>query len=420
MLFFALQGEHADGHDFIDEVFQKGACGAVIQNQRYRSLKQNQNRLIPVEDPLAALQHVATYCRQQLAIPVIAVTGTNGKTTTKEMIAAVLGTRFKVVKTPGNYNNHIGLALGLCGWDQKGEIGVAEMGTNHFGEIRRLCEIAQPTHGVITNIGKGHLEFFGTIEGVGRAKAELLEYLKNEGKVFINGDDSHLYALRELAHKTVTYGFSDRCDIRAIKLETDGAESIQMKIEEHVVHIPVPGEFNLYNALAAVSVGIHFGLSWKEIQDGLDHFQTVNKRMEVIRLSEIIILDDTYNANPSSVHEALQVLRTFQKEGRKIAVLGDMLELGRTSKGEHRTVGQWIADGAVDLFFAYGKEMQEAVASAKSKGFKEASHCNSKEDLIWALRAILRAKDVILIKGSRAMRMEEVVEGLKTHFMAGQ
>ncbi len=420
MLFFALQGERVNGHDFIDEVFQKGACGAVVEKQRYASIKQNQNDLlIPVEDPLAALQSVAACYRQRLAIPVIAVTGTNGKTTTKEMIAAVLGKRFKVMKSPGNYNNHIGLALSLCGWDRKGEIGVVEMGTNHFGEIFRLCQIAQPTHGVITNVGKGHLEFFKSVEGVSRAKAELLEYLRDSGEVFINGDDPYLYALKNFVKKTVTYGFSDHCDIRAQMLGKNGLGLPRMKIEEHIVNLPVPGEFNLYNGLAAVSVGKAFGISWEEISEGLDHFQPVNKRMDILQFSDIVILNDTYNANPTSMQEALKALQMIQKEGRKIAVLGDMLELGEMSQEEHRLLGEEIVDCGLDFFFGYGTEMKEAIEYAKSLGYQEAHHYDSKEKIIGALQSLLKNNDAVLVKGSRSMRMEEVVEGLKSHFRTG-
>ena len=421
MLFFALQGERVDGHHFIDEAFQRGACGAVVRKSKFSSSgSYGRGVLISVEDPLEALQNVATHFRKQLSIPVIAVTGTNGKTTTKEMIAAVLETRFRVMKSPGNYNNQIGLALSICDWDRNGEIGVVEMGTNHFGEIHRLCQIAQPTHGVITNIGKGHLEFFGHIEGVSRAKAELLEYLGEKGEAFINGDDIYLYPLKNIVKKTVTYGFSDRCDIRGQMLsEANGSGFSRMRIGKNTLKISVPGQFNLYNGLAAVSVGRQFGISWKEIKKILEGYRPLEKRMEVLRFSEIVILNDTYNANPTSLQEALKVLKTFQKGGRKIVVLGDMLELGKKSKEEHRMIGEWIVDYHVDMFFSYGPEMKSAAEHAKALGFKKVNHYDLKEDLINELLSILQEKDVVLVKGSRGMQMEEVVERLRNILQTG-
>ncbi len=414
MLFFALQGEHVDGHHFIDDAFQREACGAVVRKNRFSSSgSYGKGFLISVNDPLEALQNVAAHFRKQLDIPVIAVTGTNGKTTTKEMIADVLGTRFRVMKSPGNYNNQIGLALSICGWDQKGEIGVVEMGTNHFGEIRRLCQMAQPTHGVITNIGKGHLEFFGHIDGVTQAKAELLEYLKGKGEAFINGDDIHLYALKHLVKKTVTYGFSEHCDVRGQILKVNKSGFSKMKIGKNTINISVPGQFNLYNGLAAVSVGRRFGISWQTIREALEHYRPLEKRMEVLRFSEIVILNDTYNANPTSVQEALNVLQTFQEGRRKIAVLGDMLELGKKSKEEHQMIGEWIVNCKLDIFFSYGPEMKAAAEQAKKSGIKEVNHYDLKEDLINELLSILQEKDVVLVKGSRGMHMEEVVERLK-------
>ena len=414
MLFFALHGEHYDGHRFIEDVFSRKACGAVVSHDWYKEHEQNRaETLLPVDDPLTALQDVATHIRKSFEIPVIAITGTNGKTSTKEMIASVLETKYRIMKSQGNLNNHIGLPLSIGNWNRQGEIAIVEMGTNHFGEIRRLCEIAQPTHGVITNIGKGHLEFFGDLEGVARAKGELLEYLRSSGVAFLNGDDPYLLSRIGLVKKTTTYGFSDGCDIRGEELGIDSNGFPEMKLGGRIVKISIPGRCNLYNGLAAAAVGRSFGVSWEDICDALGRFRTMDKRMEVINLSGVTIINDAYNANPSSVKQSLETLRQMNNTGRKILVLGDMLELGEGSEAEHRDIGEEVVCMGIDALFCYGPMMKLAIESAHKSGLSKAKHFDTKIALSDELNRYVRQGDVVLVKGSRGMRMEEVVDELK-------
>ncbi len=414
MVFFALSGDRYDGHSFLGEVFEKGAAGAVVDEKKV-SLNEygNGKILLKVADPLRALQDVASYYRRKFNVPIISVTGTNGKTTTKEMIAAVLSTRYRVVKSPGNLNNHIGVALSVCSWSRDDEYAVVEMGANHFGEIYRLCEIARPTHGLITNIGKGHLEFFGSEEGVARAKSELLQFLGNNGKAFLNGDDQYLFHLRDLVRDTVTYGFSNRCDIRAYDLGADESGFPSMKVGEKKIKIFIPGRYNLINGLAAAAVGRSFGISWEAIQKSLESYRPMKKRMEVIELSGTTIINDTYNANPVSVQHALSALSDMKKIRRKIVVLGDMLELGKSSETEHKKIGELIAELGIDIFFSYGAEMEAASKRAKELGVDVVEHFDSKTELGARLQQIIKEDDGILVKGSRGMKMEEVVEMLQ-------
>lgn len=413
MVFFALRGEKFDGHCFVDEVFQKGACGVVVDREweSLQSLGKNQV-IFRVADPLKSLQEIASFYRQKFRIPVIAVTGTNGKTTTKEMISEVLRTRYRVMKSPGNFNNHIGVALSVCEWQKSGEIAILEMGTNHFGEIRSLCEIARPTHGVITNIGKGHLEFFHNIEGVVRAKAELLDYLKEEGTAFLNADDSYLRSLRNRVCKTVTYGFSGECDIQGDEAEIDKTGFPRMKLDGEMVRLSVQGYCNLYNALAAAAVGWIFVVPWNKIRDALRNYGPMTMRMELFKLSGMVVLNDAYNANPSSVHQALMTLQVMNGLRRRIAVLGDMLELGESSLEEHRRIGELVVELGIDAFFGYGPDMRIATDRARDLGLKMTFHFESKADLLEAMHSWLEEGDGILVKGSRGMKMEEVVEGI--------
>jgi len=418
MLFIALRGDNYDGHNYLEEVFKKGACGAVVDRKWSKSRAGIDKWCIfPVADTHRVLQEVAAFYRNRFSVPVLSVTGSNGKTSTKEMISAVLGTKYRVMKTPGNYNNHIGVPLSVFSWDEKGEIAVVEMGTNHFGEIRRLCEIAQPTHGLITNVGKGHLEFFKTVKGVSKAKAELLDYLKDaDGVAFLNGDDPLLFPLRKRVKKTVTYGFSEKCDFRARNLGANIEGLFSMVVDDTVIRVPIPGQYNLYNALAAISIGRTFHISWQEIKGALESYRSMEKRMEMVNLPDLFILNDTYNANPTSVYCALVTLRDIQKGTRKVAVLGDMLELGTESSYEHEKVGQVVCNLGLDLFFSYGPEMKKAADSAKGLGFENVYHFESQKDLVEKLFHIIRQGDVILVKGSRAMKMENIVEELKSKF----
>jgi UDP-N-acetylmuramoyl-tripeptide--D-alanyl-D-alanine ligase len=411
-VFFALSGSRSDGHAFVHEAFERGAAAAVVEVTWNPGNPQLDGKpLFRVPDPLGALQRLAARYREGVSFPVLAVTGTNGKTTTKDMIAAVLGSRFRCAKTEGNLNNHIGVPMSVCAWDQSLEIAVLEMGANHSGEIRELCRIAKPTHGVITNIGKGHLEFFGDEDGVLRAKSELLEALPPGGIAFLNGDDERLARVRSLAANTVLFGFSGECHVRGESVKEDPA-GCSMTVEGRRIRIPLPGKYNLSNALAAVAVGRAFGVSWDDLESSLGRAGAAAQRSERLVAGGVRILNDTYNANPSSVEQAVLAWRTAPQLKHRAVVLGDMLELGDHGPEEHRRIGKAVADARPNAFFAIGEGMRLAAEAARAEGMRNVHHFTSKNELVQALVAWAREGDGVLVKGSRGMRMEEIVDGL--------
>ncbi len=413
-LFFALRGDQFDGHGYLEKAMMRGAAGCVVSRDWLAVQPNSVNGLfLPVSDPLAALQELAKAYRQQFKFPVIAITGSNGKTTTKDMMAAVLSKRYRILKTKGNLNNHIGLPLSICGWGFGPELAILEMGTNHFGEIKRLCEIAQPTHGLITNIGKGHIGFFHDLAGVARAKGELIEALREDGIAFLNGDDPFLTPFLSKAIKTITFGFDEKNSIQGEFLRLDVKANPSMSINGKTVKLSIPGRMNLYNALAAVAAGLSFNVPWEDIREALESFRASDKRMAVEEWGGVTILNDAYNANPTSVKQAFETLISIQTKGRRIAVLGDMLELGELSQEEHRQVGQWAEETGLDALYTYGSDMHYAAESAKEQGLEQVCHFKAKMELIEALKEDIRAGDSLLVKGSRGMQMEEVIEGLR-------
>ena len=413
-LYFALNGDRFDGHDFVEEVLGKGASGAVVSGRSdLRATSQEAQRILVVREPLKALQDLALAYRKRFDFPIIAVTGSNGKTTTKEMIADVLQTTYRTERSTGNLNNHIGLPLSICSWGEHVECAVLEMGANHFGEIRRLCEIARPTIGLITNIGKAHLEFFRNQEGVAAAKGELLEGLGESGHAFLNGDDPYLLAMREKVKRSTLFGFGTHNDVRAEIAGTDEAGFPRMRFQSKMIRIPVQGRYNLYNGLAAAAVGLHLGVDGGKIIHALETFRSIASRMQVEVVSGWTVVNDAYNANPTSVKASLEAFRRMPDLRQRFVVLGDMLELGTDADREHESLGRDIAGMRFDGFYAYGPLMARAVRSAGEAGMTVAEHFDTKEDLVHALQKKLKKGDGILVKGSRSMRMEEVVDGLR-------
>lgn len=412
MVFFALQGNHFDGHNFVEEAFQKGACAAVIQEKIISDLS-NERLLFPVENTLMSLQKVAQSYRNKFNIPVIGITGSNGKTTTKEMIGAVLETKFRLAKTTGNLNNLIGVPLTIFSWKPEIDLAVIEMGTNHFGEINQLCEIAHPTQGIITNIGKSHLEFFKNLNGVTKAKGELLQYLGKKGLAFINGDDPYLLSIKNQVGHSILYGFSEECDVRGEDANLDAFGFPEMKIQGKKVKLSTMGKHNLYNGLAAFAVGEYFGVPYSDIIKTLETWQPYEKRMCMLQVLDILILDDTYNANPTSVEQAVLTLCSINTVERRIAVIGDMLELGSSSRKEHENIGLILGKLGVDVFYGFGKKIQISVQVAQKMGLRKAIYFSDKQELIKDLISEIQKGDGILVKGSRGMRMEEIIAGIK-------
>lgn len=413
-LFIALQGDQFDAHGFLDQAFQKGASGAIVRKmpESFPYI----DRCLCVDDTLKALQTLAGKYRERFSIPVIAITGSNGKTTTKEMTAAVLGTTMNVAKSPGNLNNHIGVPLSILDWKSETEAAVVEMGANHIGEIWTLSEIARPTHGTITNIGKGHLGLFGSIEGVARAKSELIDFIQqNAGTAILNGDDPHLKPLQKLVSSRITFGMSKSCDVRAIEILPQELGRYGFEIEDQSIVLQVPGRHMIWAALAAYAVGKSLDIPATAIAEALNGFKPFKQRMEIERIGDVILINDAYNANPSSVLAALQTLKDLPNLKRRIAVLGDMLELGEYSVQEHEAIGQTAPKMGIDMLLGFGPSACHAVEAFKTQG-AEAVHFEDQDDLTEHLLSILQTGDGVLVKGSRGMRMEQVVEAIKNGF----
>ena len=426
-LFFALRGERLDGHNFLSNAVKLGAKAVVVEN-KWAEMNPSFLKALPVaklvvDDSVRALGELARNHRRMFKIPVLAVGGSNGKTTTKEMIRALLETKFEVLATEGNLNNHIGVPLTLFRLEQHHKIAVVEIGTNHPGEIGYLCSILEPTHGLITNIGREHLEFFHSVEGVAKAELELFEWLKanrgENGFIFLNKDDPSLSRRSRMLHHTVSFGFSRKeVDVRGADLQVNenGAPRFTIEAEKKsplAVSLPVPGIHNALNALAAAAVGLSFNISASKIQHTLAMFTAASKRMETVHVNGITLLNDTYNSNPDSVRAALETLGAMKTSGKKIAVLADMLELGEISEREHRLVADLVKSSGVEYLLTYGP-LSKATHDASTVQFKV--HYDQKNILAEYLAELLTTGDTVLIKGSRGMKMDDVVTFLKERF----
>ncbi len=418
-IFFALCGEKFDGHKFIGDVIGKKAAAVVVESQWYQQnadiVERSTCSAVVVPDSTKALGTLAKIYRSKFSIPVLAVGGSNGKTTTKEMISAVLQEKFRVLKTEGNLNNHIGVPQTLFKLTPRHEIAVLELGTNHFGELKYLCDIAAPTHALITNIGKEHLEFFGDENGVAQEETELFRTVTADGFAFINCDDRFLVKAGEKNHRALRYGMSPSADIRAIKIRaSESGEPIftvsrKSRKDRMQIRLSVAGLHQTTNALAAVAVGTEFRVQKKKICRALETFTATHKRMETITRNGITILNDTYNANPDSVIAALKTFKAMKVGGKKVVVLADMLELGGKAEHEHAKIGLEVSNLDFEYLFTFGP-LTRFTHEASKLAFAE--HFDSKEALIDSLKSQLAPGDAALVKGSRGMKMEEVVAQL--------
>jgi UDP-N-acetylmuramoyl-tripeptide--D-alanyl-D-alanine ligase len=416
-LFVALAGDRFDGHQFVTHAFKKGAVAALVQ-EKYSTF--DNVPVVQVSDTLRAFQQLATVHRERFAIPVVAVSGSNGKTTTKEMIGRVLSQRFRTLVTAGNYNNHIGVPLTLFRLRRRHEAAVIEMGISGLGEMSRLCEIAAPTHGVLTNIGPTHLATLGTMETVARAKGELLKSLAPGGTAILNADDPFFRRLSSWATCPVlSFGFCRGAAVRALRIKSHGPSSstasVQLAGRQHPfsIHLNVAGRHNVANALAAVAVGTVLGVGVKKIQAGLEQYRPASMRSEVRHRRGVIILNDCYNANPASVRAALDWLAELKGSGRSFAVLGEMRELGQREIEIHREMGRVVASRA-DYLFTTGTLGAQLAAGALEEGMSPDHIVVAKmhTELAVRLRAVLQKGDVVLLKGSRAAKMEQVLKKL--------
>ncbi len=405
-LFVALKGERFDGHDFLREALEK-AAGAVVHLPGVAPVPGK--TIIRVPNTLGALQDIARFLRHRRDIPVVAVTGSNGKTTTKELIAAVLGSEYQVLKNMGNLNNQIGLPLSIAQMSEEDQVIVLEMGASTPGDIRELCGIAAPEYGVITNIGRAHLEGFGDIETVRRTKLEILETAR---VAVVNGDDLFLMdGIRRSGFRgsVIRFGIESPADVRATDIVL-GERGADFRIEfgdrpSVSVQTRTAGLFNIYNVLAAASLGYLFDIDSANLQRAISSFTGVPMRMEFREIGGVMIISDAYNANPASVEAALRELVRIRK-GRSIAVLGDMLELGSYEEEAHRQVGRFVSALGIDIFIAVGPRM--ALASSECHG--ETYRTNTPEEAGRLLRSLWQPGDTVLIKGSRGIHMERTLE----------
>jgi len=403
-LFFALKGGNFDGNSYAEAALANGAAYAVIDEAEYKI----SDRFLLVDDVLSALQELACYHRIQLGVPIIAITGTNGKTTTKELVTAVLSKKYKVGYTIGNFNNHIGVPLTLLSMNSSTQMGVVEMGANHPGEIAALCKIALPDFGLITNVGKAHLEGFGTFEGVKKTKAELFRFIEQRGgKVFLNTVNSHL---KEMAGAVETVGYKTTKEGEGIEgelIQSSPFMIFQVKFPKGWLYIKTSlvGGYNLENALAAVCIGNFFGVSPHEISEAIEAYRPSNNRSQFIKTARNQILMDAYNANPTSMDAALENFKTFETPHKGV-ILGDMLELGEASHEEHQKIADKLANMNLPIVMLTGKEFSRCQVPSNFLIFEDIAL------LIHHVESLNPHGFLFLIKGSRGMKLENVVEKL--------
>ena len=416
-LFIPIKGARVDGHDFIPQVFEKGALVVLSDH----ALPEETGSYILVSSTTEAMKKIAAFYRTQLSCKVVGITGSVGKTSTKEMIASVLEQRYKVLKTEGNFNNEIGLPLTIFKIRAKHEVAVLEMGISDFGEMHRLAAMARPDIGVITNIGLCHLENLGTRDGILQAKTEMFDHLQIDGTVILNGDDDKLSSKKEVNGKPVIFygvgadsAFDIKKDIYATDIENHGLEGMRAKIHtpqgDFDAQIPIPGEHNVYNALAGTAVGLQLGLSIREIAQGIASVQTIAGRTNLLHVKGMTVSDDCYNANPVSMKASIDVLA--HTSGRRIAVLGDMGELGAEEKELHRSIGKVVAASGIDALFCAGTLAEEYAREAKANPECEVHYKKTREEMTEELLAYVKEGDTVLVKASHFMEFPKVVEAL--------
>lgn len=398
-IFFALKGANFNGNEFAEQALQAGCSLVVIDEAKFKK----DDRYFLVEDVLTALQQLANYHRKQLKIPVIAITGTNGKTTSKELLNAVLSEKYKVLATKGNLNNHIGVPLTLLNISKDHEIAIIEMGANHQGEIAMLCTIAEPDYGMITNIGKAHLEGFGGPEGVIKAKNELYQFIKQKnGKLFVNADNELLKKLSEGIDR-VTFGTSDNDDFTGSFVESN--PFVKLKYNNTTISTQLVGKYNFENILAAACIGHYFKVSEQQIKTGLEKYVPSNNRSQVMQTKNNLLLLDAYNANPSSMNAAIENFAQMDQLN-KMVILGDMLELGEDSEKEHTAIVNLLKQKNITNALLVGNYFIEAGKAIHAKTF-----ANS-DQVLDHLKQHPVKNTTILIKGSRGIKLEKVVDAL--------
>src|SRR6266481_4082707 len=411
-LFVALRGENFDAHNFVESVAKAGAAGAIVDSNWMGKIPENFT-LIRTEDTLQAYQNLAANYRKSLLLKVVAITGSNGKTSTKDFTAAVLGRRFRVTKTQGNFNNHVGLPRTILEATSQDEVAVWEIGMNHPGEVAVLAKIAAADVGIITNIGVAHIEFMGSREKIAEEKGALAEAVGTQGTVILNADDPFTRSIATRAHAKLILAGITAGNIRAGEISQSGTGTDFTILEgahRCRAQLAVPGLHMVQNALLAVAAGRAFGLSLEDCGAGLIAAPLTKARLQIKDLGGVQFLDDSYNANPDSMKAALRTLVELDADGKRIAVLGEMHELGDESERGHREVGEIAAALKIDQLIAIGAAATAIADGARHAGLQKTAVVNSTSEAAELLNEIAGPGDLILIKGSRASRTEEVIE----------
>ncbi|MDO4475515.1 MAG: UDP-N-acetylmuramoyl-tripeptide--D-alanyl-D-alanine ligase [Lachnospiraceae bacterium] len=421
-VFAAIPGERTDGHLYIPQVCEKGAAGVIAE----REVPGVRGCWIRVNNTIRALGDIAQFYRQNLGIPAVGVTGSVGKTSTKETLAAVLNQKYRTLKTAGNFNNDLGLPLTIFRLQPEDEMAVLEMGINHFGEMHRLAQIARPDICVITNIGECHLEYLGNRDGVLAAKSEIFDYLNGKGHIVLNGCDDKLVQIREAnGVKPVFFGIAGEeapgcpgLDVWADQLQPLGLKGIACRIHaksgSFEVTVPIPGKHMVMNALAAAAVGVICGLSSDQIKAGIESLQSVGGRFNLIEANGLTIVDDCYNANPMSMTASLGIMKDADGVKRKVAILGDMGELGSDEIAMHEKVGAVAAGSGLDLLITVGRLSTHLAAACRDKAPEVANlHFDTLEELFEQIDQLIVPGDAVLVKASHSMQFDRIVNRLK-------
>ena len=427
-VFVALPGERTDGHDHLVDAMRAGARILVVARPRERLITELGEALlrgvaaVAVEDGPRAVQDLASWHRGRLLCPVIGVTGSTGKTSTKDFMRAALSERLHVASTIGNRNNELGVPLTLFAAGSDTDALIVEMGMRGVGQIEALCRIARPTLGLVTNVGTSHVEVVGSEDGIARAKGELVEAIPVDGAVFLNGDDGRSQTLASRsAAPVILYGTDAACEVRGVDIRLDEAGHAEFTLVspqgDVEVVLPLPGRHNVYNALAAASVALRLAVSLEEVARGLARAEMTPMRMETfLTASGVSVINDAYNANPTSMRAAIDTLAGVRSEGRRVAVLGDMAELGTLSDVAHLEIGEAVAAAGIDTLVAVGRRARRIAEGARAAGMDstEVRPCATVEEAVEVLDDLLNPGDVVLVKASRVMGLEAVVEGLVT------
>jgi len=414
-VFIAICGQRFDGHDYVRAAIRKGAVAVVV------SKKVNCSKdiiVLRVKDTTKALGQIAAWHRRQFDIPVIAITGSTGKTTTKDLIASVLSTQYKVLKNIKTENNHFGVPLTLLRLNASHQIAVLELGTNQPGDIRWLGRIARPTTVVLTNIGQSHLAGLKNQSGVFKEKIQLIKYMDPKGTIIANHDDDYLKTIRtkNYKQKIIRFGCNANADPRARNLIIQNNQRLQYKVRGRPFTIKSPAIHNVYNALAAISCGLLYKIRYNDMKNALSRFQFREARQEIIKNGRFWLIDDTYNANPLSLKSAVTTLSNLRIKGKRIIVCADMLELGPRSKSLHRSAGRMIADSATNAVFTVGAHARYITETLNRSNGIEAVHCHDLNEVHRRLKSYCTPGDAVLVKGSRGMNMERTVTFFKAHF----